>query len=405
MTKSESYNWEFKPRFKRNAFGWKSEPAATRIKEAVREIKKVARKDSALAGEGAVIFLERLSPALARIDSSSGYIGNTVYSALHELVPIIARADVSQTKREAWLDRLWQARIEDKISYIENLDEFWGELCASKELAGKWVDNLIDTVKLAWSTTPRSYFHGTTACLSAFYYTERFDELFELLKLNTSFNWSYQVWGVKAYAAMGKTDEAINYANSCHDRSINCLGFENVCEEILLAAGATDQAYSKFAIAANQGSSNLNTFRAITKKYPHKNKSDILVDLIASTPGEEGKWFAAAKEAGLLELALRLACESPCDPRTLTRAANDYTSSDPQFALNCGLAALYWLIEGYGYEITSADVISVYAVSIKIAEALGTEDDVCKRLCNHLATKPSTNFVRKIIGGYVGITA
>jgi hypothetical protein len=43
--------------------------------------------------------------------------------------------------------------------------------------------------------------------------------------------------------------------------------------------------------------------------------------LAARTPGEEGRWFAAAKPAGLYDQAIVLANRSPCDPRTLTRAA------------------------------------------------------------------------------------
>jgi hypothetical protein len=41
--KADAHKWEFKPRFRRHAFGWKSQPAITRIKQAVAEIKKVAK--------------------------------------------------------------------------------------------------------------------------------------------------------------------------------------------------------------------------------------------------------------------------------------------------------------------------------------------------------------------------
>jgi hypothetical protein len=43
-------------------------------------------------------------------------------------------------------------------------------------------------------------------------------------------------------------------------------------------------------------------FREIVRKYPQR----VLRDLVARTPRQEGKWFAAAKEAGLLEMALIL---------------------------------------------------------------------------------------------------
>jgi len=48
-----------------------------------------------------------------------------------------------------------------------------------------------------------------------------------------------------------------------------------------------------------------------------KDKSQILSDLVATTPGEEGKWFAKAKEFARYDLALELANQSPCDPKTL----------------------------------------------------------------------------------------
>ena len=76
------------------------------------------------------------------------------------------------------------------------------------------------------------------------------------------------------------------------------------------------------------------------RKYPERERAQILRDLIAATPGDEGKWFAAAKEAGQLEMAAELANQSPCDPKTLTRAARDFVEKDPGFALTAGLAAL-----------------------------------------------------------------
>ena len=66
------HKWTFRARFRRNAFGWRSQPAIKRIKEAVSEIKKEARKDPVLGGEGAVLFLEKVAPALEHVDSSSG---------------------------------------------------------------------------------------------------------------------------------------------------------------------------------------------------------------------------------------------------------------------------------------------------------------------------------------------
>jgi hypothetical protein len=55
-------------------------------------------------------------------------------------------------------------------------------------------------------------------------------------------------------------------------------------------------------------------------------------------------------------VAIELANQSPCDPKTLTRAARDFIDTNPVFALEAGLAALRWLAKGYAYEVSGADV-------------------------------------------------
>jgi len=46
---AEPHKWEFKARFRRHAFGWKSQPAITRIKQAVAEIKVSTRRTTSCA--------------------------------------------------------------------------------------------------------------------------------------------------------------------------------------------------------------------------------------------------------------------------------------------------------------------------------------------------------------------
>lgn len=64
--------WQFTSRFRRGAFGWKSDAPIQRIKEAISEIKQVSKKEPVLAAEGAVLFLEKRSPAIEQVDGSSG---------------------------------------------------------------------------------------------------------------------------------------------------------------------------------------------------------------------------------------------------------------------------------------------------------------------------------------------
>lgn len=113
-----AYKWQFAPRFRRNAFGWKSDLPIQRIKEALTEIRLVARKEPILAAEGAIVLLEKLSPALMNVDSSSGALGSAVNHAIVTLVPILSQADVDATTRQRWLDRLWEAVQEDEMPYI-----------------------------------------------------------------------------------------------------------------------------------------------------------------------------------------------------------------------------------------------------------------------------------------------
>jgi len=156
MAEPGAHKWEFRGRFRRHAYGWKSQPAIKRVKEAVSEIKKVARKDEMLAAEGAVLFLEKVSPALEHVDSSSGAIGTAINNAIVALVDIIALAPADGKTRDTWLERLWEAYQDEGIPYIELLGDYWGELCASKETASGWADQLMGTARWRGAPIPTS---------------------------------------------------------------------------------------------------------------------------------------------------------------------------------------------------------------------------------------------------------
>jgi hypothetical protein len=402
VTTGKGQRWQFTVRFRRNAFGWRSQPAIQRVREAVSEIKRAARSDPVLGAEGAVLFLEKVSPALEQVDSSSGAIGTAVNRAIEELVAVIVKASVDVGQRAKWLDRLWDAHVADAIPYIETLGDFWGELCVTKELASMWADNLIEPLRATWRDRgTSSYFQGTPLCLSSLLAADRYRELLGLLEMAPYVCWDNRRWGVRALAAMGKTTEALIYAEASRGLNDNPDTIARACEEILLSSGRADEAYERYALAANRGGSYLTTYRAIVRKYPHKDPERILRDLVAHTPADEGKWFAAAKEAGFLEFALELAKSSPCDPKTLTRAARDFIEMNPIFALEAGLAALYWLEKGYGYEITGADVWAAYTNAIKAAERLGRHDEVRERIRTLLAYK---GFVAQVLGRHLGLS-
>ena len=217
-----------------------------------------------------MLFLERVSPVLEQVDSSSGAIGIAVNHAIEALVAIIATAPADATTRAGWLERLWEAHAGDAIPYIERLGDFWGELCVSPEIASAWADRLVGIVTMALSPDPelRGFFHGTTARLSALFRAGRFEEILALVERDRRSFWPYRERGVRALAALGHADEAIAYAEASRGMHVSPVAIAAAGEGILLAAGRVEEAYRRYALEATRGTSYLATYRALACKYP-----------------------------------------------------------------------------------------------------------------------------------------
>ncbi len=398
-TKTDKPTWEFAARFRRHTFGWKSQPAITRIREAVSEIKAVARKEPVRGGEGAVLFLTRLSPAIERVDSSSGSLGNAVNRAVEALAPLIAKAPIDLPTRRQWLDALFEAHGAEAIPYIEPLGDHWGELCASPALAAEWADELAPTIQAVWSRYPheRGYFHGTNVGLSAMLAAGQYDRLLGLLDKCPYRLWHDHQWGVKALAALGRTEEALQYAEALREQSAPSGEVARACEAILLSSGRVEEAYTRYAIEANYAGTYLTTFRALCRKYPHKAPELVLQDLIDRSPGDEGKWFAAAKDAGLYALASGLARRSPVDHRTLIRAARDFYMREPGFAADCALLALHWISTGHAFEVSTGDVLAAFDHLLEAGRRAQCLDRALGQLQQMLDALPAENLVRRLL--------
>jgi len=385
------HKWSFKARFRSRAFGWKgSNLACQRLKEAVAEIKKVAKADPVTAGEGVVSLMERIWPALEQVDSSSGSLGSAVYWTQQELLPIAIAAPADRKTRDGWLDRLWKAIEEDGVDYLSGVGDRWGELCASSEIASNWADRFISEIRAAWSGPDyRGYVCGTTLCLSSLLAAGRHQELHEFLALEKHRFWHYRKFGVQSLLSRGCTEEALSYADSCRGLNQPDSAIDATCEEILLDLGRAAEAYEKFAYSANQQSTGLATFRTIRKKYPHHAAEKILSDL-ARWSGDRGLWFAAAKDAGALDLALQFARSGRTDPRTLSRAARDLLKKDAKFSLEIGLLAIQRIVDGYGYDITGLDLKDAFNHSMAAAAQLEMEAQAREELLSIAAEKPGT---------------
>jgi hypothetical protein len=154
---------------------------------------------------------------------------------------------------------------------------------------------------------------------------------------------------------------------------------------VLIGAGRADEAYARYGIVATAANTNIATFRAISKRHPGIDPYRILGDRIASTPGEEGKWFATAKALKQYDLALALARRATVDPKTLVRAARDHVKSRPAFALEVVLIALHWMARGASYELTGADVCAERDHALVASEALGVGALVNARIAGNVA--------------------
>jgi hypothetical protein len=160
--------------------------------------------------------------------------------------------------------------------------------------------------------------------------------------------------------------------------------------QALAAQGRTEEAYRRFAYTANRSGSHLATFLAIRKRYPHKAPRAILDDLIARTPGQEGKRFATAKTPGLLDLARELVRRSAVDIGTLLRAARDHLDSEPVLALETATSALGWMAAGQFYELKTGDVWQAMGDALRAAEALDRVEST-RGLIRALAQDPNTD--------------
>ncbi len=389
--KTSIHPWSFRQRLRTRAFGWRgSKLAIERLKEALGEIKTVARTEPETAAEGAVLLMERLWPALQAVDSSSGALGNATSKTVHELIEILLAAPAEEARLERQLDRLWTAIEEDGVDFLSEVRDRWGEVCRTPERASRAADDFLPALRLSWTPEHRGYYRGTTSCLSCLLVAGRHQELLDLIETAPFLWWHYRRYGVRALAAQGRIDEAIDYAEQSLGLNDGPSDMARTCEEILLAAGRGEDAYRRFAYTANRAGSHLATFRAIKKKYPDKAPRAILDDLIAQTPGEEGKWFATAKDLGLLDLALDLARRSPVDIGTLLRAARDHLDREPFFTLETATTALGWMAAGHFYELKAGDVWQAMGYALRAAEALDRVEST-RGLIQALAQDPSTD--------------
>ena len=370
--------WQFKARMRARSYSWRGTALATaRLKAAVSEIKKVAKTDPVAAGDGVVSLMERIWPAFQDIDTSSGALGTAVSRTLDELIPILIAAPADHAITSMWLERLFEAVQNDGVQYLAPVEDRWGEIARYPDLINDYADRLLWVVGRAWAVRNGfEYVAGTAICLSCLLEAGRYAELQELLATRRSKFWSWHRFGAEALVRQGLWEAAIDFAEGVRDTANSPYedgSIDRFCEDLLIRHGRSNEAYRRYGLVAAGGTTNLATFRALTKRYPDRDRRQTLIDLI-ETRGDKGKWFAAAKDAGFLDIALECAELSGVDPSTLVRAARDFCDKEPRFAAVVGLLAIRHLLAGGGYDPQVSEAADAATHLLAAARQIGAVD-------------------------------
>lgn len=367
--------WQFKTKFRTSACRWHgSKLAIDRLKEATSEIRSFAKADPVAAGDGAVSVMERIWPAFQSIDTSSGALGTAVARTLNELIPILATAPADHATRTAWLERLFNAVQNDGVDYLVPVEDRWGEIAHYPDLINQYADRLIGTVRSAWSDDRnfRSVV-GTSICLSCLLEAGRHAELQELLALRRTKFWPWHRFGAEALLRQGLWEAAIAFAEGVRDTTNSPYGEKSIdrfCEGVLIQHGRADEAYRNYGLRAASGTTNLAIYRGLVSQYPDRDRRQMLLDLIDAR-GDRGKWFAAAKDAGFFDVAIKCASAPGADPSTLVRAARDFAEAEPRFAATVALQAIRHLLWGGGYDPPLSDAAAAVGHLHSAAQRVG----------------------------------
>ena len=198
----------------------------------------------------------------------------------------------------------------------------------------------------------------------------------ELLALPQRRFWPWHRFGAEALLRQRLPEAAIAYAEACRDpitgRSED-RAIDRFCADVLRHVGRSDEAYERYGLSAAGGATTLTTYRALVRDYPERDRRGVLRDLIA-TRGEAGKWFAAAKDAGFLDIALDCARGAGADPATLVRAARDFADSEPRFSVAVALQAIRHLVAGGGYDPSVSVATDAVRHLLAAASRLETAD-------------------------------
>lgn len=259
----------------------------------------------------------------------------------------------------------------------------------------------LDLIRQAWSDWERFSHVGTaTLTLSCLLEAGRYDELLSLLAVKKTRLWFDEKFGAEALLRQGHEDAALSYAAALLEADRQPWGRHEIsrfCEAILLRQGKSEEAYRRFGLPTAAGNTWLAMWRDLVKRYPDRDARTLLEDLIA-LHDRKGKWFAAAKTARYLDIALDCAADPEAAPATPIRAARDFVLKEPAFAAQVALHAIEHLLAGRGYEASPLDIDEavhhLMAASRRIDATARAADQLARLAQQHNGDDPMAQRLR-----------
>lgn len=396
---SSAPQWVFTRRFRANAFGWKaSRLAATRLREAVTEIRAAARHDAERGLTGAVLLTERFVAAVCGVDDSWGILGTAIAKQYERLIPVFKAESVSQEARLASLRRVLDAWLADEYGYLDLIPQMVPLFVASAADAGLLVpefESAADaygaeaSVLQEHSSGPHGWsFEATRARVRAEAYRQMATEIqLRFLDaeqaLHSALEHDFCDGGatlIRALLKQGRTDDARAVIESRRFAPGEQADVDGPWFSLLIEAGEFEHAREAGVVWLSRKAT-LERFRKVVKALPDVDRGRLAHDAIARTPvAEKGRWFATLNHLGLHDEAAQLAREHVIAPETALRAAQKYEEAQPVLAFESYIAAVRGFVSWGEIQNDAYIAYSVVAPARRFAKRIARDEKMVARL-------------------------
>ncbi len=378
MPKEKSPARAFARRFRRGAYGWRSAPAVKSVKAAVSEIQKVARTDPARAAEGAVLFLERVSPA------SKAWMGPPAPSGGPSGAPSTSWwASCARRRSTRPPESLARASLGCVRGRQDSLHRgprrALGEICCRllsprPGRIASWTRPGGRCSTRAGSggssrAAPRASPRSSTPVATRRSWTRSRGPTF----------WPYRRWGVRALASLGRKAEAIALAES--DPSQNAIGSRAAVRgDLPLVGDAGTGVPALCAGCAREDDLPGHVPRRAEGLPREESGGGARRPRRGDSRARRGSGSRRRSPRGSARRPWPLAKRSPVHRDTWLAPHGTSPRRTRSSSIEVGLLAIEGMIRGDAYEFTRADVLTAYTPTLDAARRQGVEDATRARL-------------------------